>query len=184
MHPNLLAAMLSRLAIVICLSSCVRPDQKDVRSDPGKEIDGALGENHCERMQGWIAQHRGSLPSTYDDILRFPAECRKLLFNEQPPAVQSALWRTQLTRYREQHPALTAEQSAVLGRAIELLSPSVFAVPTGAPERSRADRQLRDLEQQAIKAFGVEETRALLAQLGPASPASLRAQFGPVDRQQ
>ena len=137
-----------------------------------------LAENHCASMNDWLSQNRDNLPATYDEVIRFPAECRKLLFVELPPAVQSAVWRTQIERYRAQHPALNAEQRAVLDRAAELLSPSSLAIPQDSPERTAFDAAVEALHEQSVNAFGKKETGILFAQIGPGDEESVRAQFG------
>jgi hypothetical protein len=58
------------------------------------------------------------------------------------------------------------------------MSPEFFAIAQDSPEWKTLSGNIRDLEAQAIKAFGMDETRRLLAQLGPDDDASIQAQLG------
>jgi hypothetical protein len=129
-------------------------------------------------MQEWIAQDRSRLPTTYDEFLRYPAECRRLLYIELPPAMQSVLWRTQIERYRSRHPDLTSAQLAVLDRALELLSPTSFAISQDSQQWKIFMASVESLTEESLRVFGEHETGILFAQLGPGDKKSVSAQFG------
>src|SRR5262249_1673124 len=120
------------------------------------------------------------LPSTYDELSALPVECRKYIYLTLSPVQQSAIWRTQFDRYREQHPSMTAEQRRMLQHATDLLSPELFAVRRDTPDWSRMVAEpIHGLEKEARSAFGAEETALLLAQIGPSDAASNARQGTP-----
>lgn len=123
----------------------------------------------CADVDAWIEENQGRLPSEYDAILQFPDQYRRAIFATQSADVQSALWQTQFERYRVQHAPLTVDQSAVLEFAADLVSPELFTMP----QEEAASLVARVLEPRVIEAFGVDEGRALLGQLGPVDPASV-----------
>ncbi|MGK4005752.1 bacteriocin fulvocin C-related protein [Sorangium sp. So ce1036] len=144
--------------------------------------DGISAEDDGGKVQDWIAANRDRLPSTYDELVRFPPQYRKAIFAAQTPEVRSVFFRSQFERYREQHPSLSAEQRAALAYAIELTTPELFSASrySPGPERS-VDAKLRELQERMIAAFGVDEARGLVAQLGPLDPAATKQPFGRAD---
>ena len=129
-------------------------------------------------MQAWIAQNKDNLPATYDEVVRFPPECRKFLYLELPPEMQSTVWRTQIERYRARHPSLNTEQQAVVDRATQVLCPQSFAISPDSPEWAMFMAELESLHDQSVAAFGKHDTFILLAQIGPGDEEDLKAQFG------
>src|SRR5262245_7943260 len=123
------------LAVVLAMSlaACLLSEKEDRRTGPEMEL-AKLAEYHCEPMKAWIARNKDNLPATYDEVIRFPPQCRRLLYIELSPAVQSSLWRTQIERYRARHPSLDAEQEALLDRAIQVISPASCALSPDSPE--------------------------------------------------
>jgi hypothetical protein len=126
--------------------------------------DGATGYT-CAQVARWIDENRDRLPSSYDEIVRFPEQFRWAIFSAHRPDVRSALFRAQFARFRLR-PALTEEQRDVLDRADVLMSPALYAPHDSPAYLATVEMQL-DLERRSIAAFGPEETWALMAHLGP-----------------
>jgi hypothetical protein len=88
------------------------------------------------------------------------------------------MWTTQLERYKAAHPSLAEEQKAVLDRAIAFFSSERFGAEPGSPEWPAVAAEMHEHEQQAIRTFGKDEARKLMAQLGPADPEGRQRMFG------
>lgn len=130
----------------------------------------AFAEERRSAAAKWVAAHEGQLPQTYSEIIKYSMDYRMAIYRSLPVSTRAQLWSEQLKRYRAQHPALTAEQDAVLRRieaACEKDSNFEF-VPSGQP-RSREEQEL---EATTVRAFGKDEARRLVATLGPPSKSS------------
>jgi hypothetical protein len=175
---SMLTIILLSLGPASGLGCWVTPAEVDEpKASRAEAPEGVSAEDDSEKVQAWIAANRTRLPSTYEDVSRFPPQYRKAIFVAQTPEVKSSLFRTQIERYRQQHPSLSAEQRAVLARATEMVTPELFTTRSGPPERLReVDAQLRDLMKQAIAAFGFDEARSIFVDLGPADPKSTPAE--------
>lgn len=169
---SMLTVMLLNLGLASGLGCWVTPAEVDEpKTGRAEAPEGVSPEDNSEKVQAWIAVNRTRLPSTYEEVSRFPPQYRKAIFVAQTPEVKSSLYRTQLERYRQQHPSLSTEQRAVLARVTEMLTPELFTLQGRSPERFRdADAQLRELKKQAIAAFGFDEARSILVDLGPTDP--------------
>jgi hypothetical protein len=132
--------------------------------EPVRPPAGVTSEDNCEQVARWVDQNRDALPSTYDEIVRFPDQYRGAIFGALQPEMQSALFRAQIARFRFRQ-SLTDEQLAVLNRADTLMSPALYT------KRDSLDpdtvEMMHDLERRSTAAFGLEEARALIAHLGP-----------------
>src|SRR5579859_3590149 len=121
----------------------------------GKTPAFATGENKAwAEAQSWIEANKDHLTENYDDLVTYPMVYRKAIYRASAPGVRGRFWEEQLTRYRAVHPQLSAEQDAVLTRALHLAR-------TDFASLTQAD------EQAMIAAFGKDEARALFATLGP-----------------
>jgi hypothetical protein len=116
-----------------------------------------------EDVNAWVEANKNNLPTNYDDLIAYPLVYRKAIYRASPPAVQAQFWREQFQRYRAAHTECSAEQAAVLDRALELTHTDLTAF-------TKAD------EQAMIAAFGKDEARALFATLGP-EPTILSAKL-------
>jgi hypothetical protein len=110
----------------------------------------------------WVRANHDKLPETYAQVTALPMEVRRAVLQASSPAVRSRLWTEQLTRYRQTHPQLTAEQRRVLDHAVSLAAdPSTFT-PEGRPRPEQA----AELRRQAQEAFGPDQARRLFATFG------------------
>jgi uncharacterized membrane protein len=175
---SMLSILLLSLGPTSGLGCWVTPTEVDEpKAGRAEAPEGISPEDDSEKVQAWIAANRTRLPSAYDDVIRFPSQYRKAIFVAQTPEVKSSLFRTQLTRYRQQHPSLSTEQRTVLARATEMVTPELFATRSSSPERFRdADAQLRELTEQAIAVFGFDEARSIFVDLGPTDPGMQRGE--------
>ncbi len=130
----------------------------------------AFAEREADAAATWVGKNQGRLPQRYNDLVPLPESYRKAVFRASTPQVRSQLWVDHLKQYRASHPALSAEQTQVVDRAISIMGrESTFVLEQGAtPE---VYRQLDDLKEAAVRALGHDEAYALLAALGPVSQA-------------
>lgn len=120
----------------------------------GKTPAFAAGEDQAwVEAQSWVEANKGRLPENYDELIGYPMAYRKAIYRASTPGVQARFWQEQFQRYRAAHPECSAEQAAVLDRALELTR-------TGFTTHTEAD------EQAMIAAFGKDGSRALFATLG------------------
>jgi hypothetical protein len=90
-------------------------------------------------IAAWIDDHRGALPTDYDEVGRLPWPYRRAVVGELPHTTQSALVQTHLARYVLAHPELTPAQSEGSAVAQELMTPAWYAL---APlERQRVGEE-------------------------------------------
>jgi hypothetical protein len=127
----------------------------------------------CATLQQWISEHAHELPSTYSELVRYPEDYRRAIFDTLSPEAQSTLWREHFAHYLAAHPHLTKEQVAFIERAEALSTPALFARSSEDPGITVALEQLR---REGALLFPKEDLLRLLATLGP--PDSL----GPPDR--
>jgi hypothetical protein len=151
-------------------ASTMEEDQSDIGAEP-------MSADSCIQVRAWIERNQDSLPSTYETIARFPPQYRKAIVVAQSPAIQSRLWRTHLERYIAEHPALTAEQSAVLELAVELATPALFAMSEESFTKIAGSRSLAELGRRATSAFGAGEARAVLEEIGREESATAYRPF-------
>ncbi|WP_367123534.1 bacteriocin fulvocin C-related protein [Streptomyces phytohabitans] len=126
----------------------------------------AFAQSETSRARAWVAANKDRLPAGYDDVVRYSEPYRKAILRAKPPQERARLWMEQVRRYRETHPDLSREQTAVLDEAVEMI-PRHFVSGGGTPSA-----RLKRLEESAEAAFGKEETGALLARLGPPDTAA------------
>lgn len=101
------------------------------------------------------------LPSTYAEVIAHPMAIRRAVYARLPESRRGDLWREQLSRYRSAHPELTADQAAVIERALALI-PTVF----GSADGTGSDR-LDQLKEAAVAAFGPRTAATIFGTLGP-----------------
>lgn len=120
----------------------------------------------------WARANKAKLPRSYDEVLAYPEMYRRAIHVESSPQVRSQLWSEQLTRYRAAHPALSGEQASVVDTAAALAAdPATFADTMTTHVRQR----LSGLRDSAIKVFGTNDARQLVAMLGPEQPVPASA---------
>ncbi len=125
----------------------------------------------------WVRAHIDQLPGTYDEFVSHPIEYRRAIYRALAAEERSNLWLEHLARYRDGHPALSKDQHAALDSAKTYASEQGAFVNIDAAAALPALDTLRSL---IDAAFGPEESRRIIATLGPpsesevASPARLR----------
>lgn len=117
-------------------------------------------EGTCGEIDAWIDANKASLPNLYDDFVALPLTHRIRMFQHLSPAVQAALWRTQLTRALEAENDLTDEQREL-----------VTTIIAGLNTRSYSRRQAPLWEAAVARAFPDESVvyRLFLRLGGPDS---------------
>lgn len=95
-------------------------------------------------------------------IEHFPIQYRKAMLRRLGPARGAAIWQRHITRYRDAHAELSAEQVEVLNSVLGLISAETFAFPT---TDERAASQL--LADRVGELFGDDVKRYLMHDLGP-----------------
>jgi len=122
--------------------------------------------------KAWAKANRIPVAELYDQLGAYSSEARRAAQSEFTPAVRSSLWSEHLRRYRRDHPELSARQVAVLDKADALATDeAVFAGDPTARER------VRQLDREAAAAFGCEEYRKALVDLGPPENPALRDKY-------
>jgi hypothetical protein len=159
-HKRLLSAALLVASIVAFADVLVVPVLVDDRLP-------------CERAKAWVAEHAGLLPTTLDELSKFPAEYRRAIFAASPPAIKSALYREQYQRFAADR-SLTLEQDRVLAEAIELASVSAYEKGTSD---AILQQRLTALADKISKAFRDREDRLVFYRLGPEASGYSRSSW-------
>ncbi|AGC46583.1 hypothetical protein MYSTI_05303 [Myxococcus stipitatus DSM 14675] len=136
----------------------------------------ARAEDSCsaaqEQIQAWLDANKETLPTTLDDISRYPMEYRRAIQGALSPQQRVALWREHLRRYIASHPQLNARQLAALDLAMATLTPELYT-PVDTPELLRAQAAMRD-------AFDPKEARLIVSTLGPPDASSAEESAAPI----
>jgi hypothetical protein len=136
----------------------------------------AFAEREADAASIWVGKNQGRLPQRYAELITYPESYRKAVFRTLSPRIRSQLWVEHLNAYRAAHPALSAEQAEMIGRATVIMGRESTFV-TKQDGRSAVHRQLDDLRAAAVHAFGHDEAYALLAALGPSTRKPAAAMF-------
>lgn len=124
-------------------------------------------------VRRWVEENMDRLPRLYDDVVAYPVEYRKAIYSAHTPAVKSQLWVEHLKRYRATHPGLSEEQDHLIGRALKIASnEAMFDSRRGMSNDVR--QQVDELGESTRKAFGLDESYALIGTLGPSERPSLQ----------
>ena len=150
-------------ALALAFSACeATPESAAIASDIS-----------AEQVESWVLANRANPPTDYDALGRLPMPYRLAAFGSLPPATRSALFQQQFDRYASDHPDMSAEQQAVLQRARELFTVELYEAPPDSPDRQAPERApLAAFHEQALAAFGREDTIRLFATIGPEEPAT------------
>ncbi|MGW2642081.1 bacteriocin fulvocin C-related protein [Streptomyces sp. NPDC001348] len=125
----------------------------------------AFAENSCRTALEWARRNKANLPTTYDELTRYPVVYRRAIYGELSDASRSRLWLEHLKRYRSSSPRMSLRQSAVHERAVAWASVPAHFSATG---ESPAARELKELSSAAREAFDRPDMTAMLGTLGPA----------------
>ena len=96
----------------------------------------------------------------------YPGLYRKAIMATLSPVDRSETWRSYFRAYSESHPALTAEQRAVIQEAIDIASPEAFTPPVAPALKARIGEIFTKTETVLGKAAATE----LFVTLGPKEP--------------
>ncbi len=124
--------------------------------------------------RAWVETNRSRLPQRYDDVVTYPISYRRAIFSELAPQSQRQLWLDHLSRYRAAHPQLSAEQTAVIDQATDIVA-TECTFDSEPARGSDLHRNVQELANRARQAFGDDEARALIATLGPAGDSTTSA---------
>lgn len=125
-------------------------------------VRGQLPAYAADPVSAWVRANADRLPTTYDELISYPLDYRRGIYRQLTPTIRSALWSEQFDRYRDSHPDLTADQSAVLEAARFAATPAALSAFRQEPSASDVEFHRR-----AQQAFGDVEAASLFATLGP-----------------
>jgi len=125
----------------------------------------------CEVVQSLVIDKKGTPPTTFDDFIKFPRECRHAIFSVLTPEARAGLWQEHFDRYLQEHPALTDRQRAVIERAKAMMRPEIYTASPGTPADDKLNEQFGILERETIEQFGKLEGSLLMGQVGPVAAA-------------
>lgn len=114
----------------------------------------------CERVQVWMNQNRGRLPSTYADLSSVPWEYRRRAFGALSPQMKATVFQQHLDNVRRLS-SLTREQEEALDRARALVTSRLYSNPS-----DDLKQQVKDLERTLRAKF--PDAQLLFAHVGPA----------------
>ncbi|RKT55699.1 bacteriocin fulvocin C-related protein [Saccharothrix australiensis] len=132
------------------------------------------GEPTCGAAQAWVQANKERLPTDYDSIVEHSMVYRRAIFAALPAESKAQFWRNHLRQYRQDRPELSTGQHAVLDHALSLLDrEDLYAAPTPGADVSR---ELDSLKNAAVREFGRDEARSIVATLGPPEQVSPAAE--------
>ena len=134
----------------------------------------AASANDCGAIQKWVQENAKRLPNSYSELSRYPTAYRRAIYATYAPGLRSKMWQSHFEAYLSRHPELRPDQTELLYRAIDLATPEFFA--HASSEEARAHLEL--LREDMVRAFGVEESFAIIAQLGPADDGDIVSIYG------
>ena len=126
-------------------------------------------ERVCDLAHEWTESHAGDLPQTYEDISALPTLYRRAAFHQLSPERKTRFWQEHLGSYlTEEQGQLTPQQREVVEEALDCVTEDSYKI--------REDnilwgvqilQQARSMEDKFLKVFSPEQTKAILATLGP-----------------
>lgn len=123
-------------------------------------------ESNCERMErAWLAANASNLPQSYEDILVFPEDERRIAFRHVDAATQSAIWRGHFAAFAARND-LDSAQRELIARASLVSSPELFGQHAGDPGFAAAQAPLLQVVADAEAHFSPEQIRDIFYRLG------------------
>jgi hypothetical protein len=118
----------------------------------------------CERAAEWVDAHRGSLPSTLEELAAFPSGYRLAILNALPPDTKARLWKERVQIFA-QRPDLTPVQQAAVQEVLTRIDTNLW-------NRDTKYDALRHETEKALgagitAAFGKSEITQGLTLVGP-----------------
>ncbi|MFF0013272.1 bacteriocin fulvocin C-related protein [Streptomyces sp. NPDC005374] len=129
----------------------------------------ALAADGRSEVREWLEQNKDALPTEYAAVTAQPLAIRKAIYGASAPEVKKALWLAHFDDYRKTRGVLTRDQRTAITQLEAFVrgSASLFTAPVASGDTHH--QALDPLRTAAIEAFGQQEARALMAQLGPDS---------------
>jgi hypothetical protein len=112
-----------------------------------------------------------ALQSAAVQMENYPAVYRRAIMRQLDPRSRADVWRLYFRRYLKAHPELSKAQTAVLYRAIDLVSDEAFTPPVSADVRAHIAAVFND----AVAAVGPKAASELFVTLGPKDPEGTNA---------
>ena len=132
-----------------------------------------LATSRCSAVQQWVESHRGHLPTSSEELARFPVDQRMAIVAALDPETRSRLWQEHFRFHLAKDLDLTVAQREVLEEAIQIITPELFAEDTGDPLiKNHLEIELPKILNRAIELFGTDRALELMTQIGP-TPKSL-----------
>jgi hypothetical protein len=125
--------------------------------------------SHCgwfpmrrEEILAWVERHRHELPTTLDELARFPMPFRSVIVNAVEPERRTRFWTAHLESFLGPQSALSAQQQSFVAATIPEL-PQLLSAP--APNAVMSDWEAR-----ASHLFNRTEAFRLFGSIGPPEP--------------
>ncbi|MDP9866026.1 MULTISPECIES: bacteriocin fulvocin C-related protein [Streptosporangium] len=125
------------------------------------------------KARAWVMANLDRLPQDYVAFSQHSAPYRRAIYAKLDPSVRSRLWIDHFAQYRRTHPNLSSRQQRIL-TDLEAYVRIESNLLRRSPDEDRGDERLKF---EVIDAFGKDEARNLVANLGPAEPV----RTGPTD---
>jgi hypothetical protein len=137
-------------------------------------------EPECQAAQRWVESHASDLPDSLGEISSYPHLYRAQIFGHLPAQAKSRLWREHLGAALTRHPEWNPQQADLVRKAIQTLSPEIYALAEADPDREEAGRRIDALWETALRLVSRQEAEALLVRLGSPQPTYRAASSWPV----
>jgi hypothetical protein len=125
-------------------------------------------------------EERESMESLYSVLSTMPMADRKVVFHGLAAKSKAALWGIHLERFTKDH-ALSADQKALVGQAILLLTPEFYTMDQRNPRwESQVRIPLREFDEKARALFPRDLAIEAFAQLGPSDIDAIIVASAPV----
>jgi hypothetical protein len=115
-----------------------------------------------DEIRSWIEQHPEALPTTVNDLGRFPMPLRRVMVTMVTPEVRLRLWREHLESFLGPESWLNAEQRAFVNSAIPEL-PQLLAAPAPNPRMIEWERRM-------ATAYSRQDAGRVFMLIGPPEP--------------
>lgn len=114
-------------------------------------------------VKAWLEEHRGALPSTYEEIIRLPSAYREPVALALSPIEASAIMREHFRCVILSRPDLTAEQREVIAETSALISPAWITMDPAA----RGAAWLAGIGKREMREFTIADRVRIFESIGP-----------------
>jgi len=115
-----------------------------------------------DQIVEWVNRHREELPSTLDELSKYPVPFRRVIVNKVAPEVRVSLWTEHLKSIAVSDESLSANQRAFLSMTLHQL-PVLLSMPAPNPTMMK-------FETAAATLFTREQMARMFGTLGPPEP--------------